>query len=175
MDLEVSAELRHGPAKDWIQQVAETSSLLGGLTAIINPGVYRAGMECVKKIQSNPELIAKGEDLLQILRYWTSPYTTVSLISNRNSPLHRDNGGGYASMDLLISVGEYKDGWFQVPGLGYNVFYNSGTAIAIAGRVVVHGARAEGERLVWAQYLKENILGELDVHEPDWIQIADLL
>jgi hypothetical protein len=173
--MEVSKEMRNGAAQSWVKEMSGTSALLGGLTAVINPAVFRAGIQCIESIQRDPGKIAKNEGLLEILTYWSSPYTVVSLISNRNTPCHRDNGAGYACMDLLLSIGNYTNAYFNLPGLGFNLFYNSGTMVGICGRVVDHGASGEGERLVWAQYLKENILRELDVEEPDWVQIADLV
>jgi len=174
LDMEVSKEMRRQEAQKWLEEISDTSALMGGLTALINPEVYRAGMECLEAISLNPEMIAKNDDLLKILSYWTSPYLAISLISNRNSPLHRDNGGGYSTMDLLVTLGKYRQGWFHVPGLGYNLSYNSGTVIGICGRVVRHGATAEGERLVLAQYLKANMLRELGIKEPDWVNSSVL-
>jgi len=170
LDMEVSKEMRRKEAQEWTKEMSDISALIGGLTALINPEVYRAGMECLDAITLNPELIAKNVDLCDILAFWTSPYLAVSLISNRNTPLHRDNGGGYPTMDLLITVGKYRRGWFNVPSLGYNLRYNSGTVIGICGRVVRHGAIAEGERLVWAHYLKANVLQELGIKEPYWVK-----
>jgi hypothetical protein len=173
--MEVSKEMRRKEAQQWTKELSETSALTGGLTALINPEVYRAGIEALEAIILNPELVSKNDDLHEILTFWTSPFLAISLISNRNSPLHRDNGGGYPTMDLLMSVGKYRHAWFNVPGLGYNLCYNSGTVIGICGRVVRHGATAEGQRLVWAHYLKINMLQELGITEPDWVQLDNLV
>lgn len=155
--------------------MAETSALLGGLMAIINPPVYEAGMKCVERISETASQIAKNEDLEDILQSWATPFTAMSLISNRNTPLHRDNGAGYTCMDLLVSVGDYKNGWFHAPGLGFNFYYYSGTVIGINGRVVRHGGEAEGQRFCWAQYLRENVLAELKVPEPYWASLDEIV
>jgi len=53
-------------------------------------------------------------------------------------------------MDLLVMLGDYRNGWFNVPGLGYNFYYPSGTVIDICSWVVRHEAEAIGKRLCWA-------------------------
>lgn len=95
-------------------------------------------------------------------------------MSNRDSPLHRDTGAAYTCMDLLVSVGQYTNGEFQVPGLGLNLWYRPGTVIGLLGRIVRHGAKANGGRLCFAQYLRETVLDAMDINYPDWVNIQDL-
>jgi hypothetical protein len=78
-------------------------------------------------------------------------------------------------MDMLVSVGNYKEGKFQAPGLGMEFSYSSGTVITVAGRVIRHGATTDAERLCMSLYQKENIFLALDVSEPDWVHIDDLI
>jgi len=94
---------------------------------------------------------------------WTSPYTGFSLINNRDTPFHRDNGAGYSTMDTLLTVGKHQKGWLYLPGLGYRLFYIGFTT---AGRVVRHGASADGEQLCCSWYLRSNVLEALNVDEP---------
>ena len=174
MDLEVSAELRKNPAYVWTAYVEETAALLGAALAIMNPNIYDAGIQCIRTFSENPHKINKNDRLGQILQIWASPYTACSLINNRNTPLHRDNGANYQAMDLLTTVGDYKNGWLELPGLGYRLRYNSGTVVTIAGRVVRHGATADGERLCWAQYLRQSVLESLEIPEPSWVSVMDI-
>ena len=146
--------------------VEETAAILGATLSIINPQVYQAGIECIRKFANDPAKINKNETLGEILQAWSSPYTACSLINNRDTPFHRDNGAGYSAMDLLVTVGEYRSGTLELPGLGYSFRYSSGTVVGIAGRVVRHGVKAEGDRLCWANYLRESVLEAMEVPEP---------
>jgi len=177
LDIEVSAELRKpdSEAHQWLAAMQETSMLLGAVLSIINPGVYETGARFITKINQHPDLVAKRENLGALLESWTSPYTSASLISNRESPLHRDRSGGYSTMDLLLSVGNYSEGRFHVPGLGYDFLYTSGTVIGIVGRVLMHGATSSGERLCYAQWNKKNVLDSLHIPDPEWIFVQDLV
>lgn len=173
--MEVAAILRNPLARQWVQQMEETFAFLGGILSIINPAQYNVGISYVEKIRSEPERIAKRNYLEYLLGTWTLPYAACSLMNNRDSPLHRDNGGGYRSMDLLTSVGKYGEGRLYLPGLGVEFWYGSGSVVGIAGRVVLHGAEANGERLCIAQYSRENVLQALGISEPEWTVIQDLL
>jgi len=173
--MEVAAVLRNPLAQEWVSQMEDTFALLGGILSIINPAQFNVGITCVESFGNQPEKIAKREHLQGLLKAWTSPYPSCSLMNNRDSPLHRDNGGGYSSMDLLTSVGEYTDGRLFLPGLGLEFAYGSGSVVGIAGRVVQHGASAHGERLCIAQYFRENVLEALEIPEPGWTVIEELL
>ena len=175
MSMEVGASLRKPAAQAWIAEIEETMALLGGILAVINPAQYRAGIACIEAIAENHSQIAKSETLKDLLSDWSSPFNVISVMNNRDSPLHRDNGGGYSTMDMLISVGEYSNCLFSVPGLGAEFWNRSGSVVALAGRVVRHGASADGERLCIAQYSRETVFEELDIPEPDWISVDNLI
>jgi hypothetical protein len=147
--MEVSAELRwpDSHAHQWIQGMEDTSMLLGAVVSIINPAVYDTGTRFIQEIRNHPQRVAKRENLGMLMESWTSPYTSASLISNRDSSPHRDKSGGYSTMDLLLSIGNYSHGRFHVPGLGYEFLYTPGTVIGVTGRVLEHGATCSGERL----------------------------
>jgi len=173
LDIEVAAELRKSAAPAWVSEMGETSAFLGGLLRVINPAEFETGIACIKAIVKGDQ-VAKKENLDDLGRIWTSPYPTVSLMSNRNSPIHRDTGGDYSSMDMLVSVGPYEKAVFNVPGLGLKFWYDTGTVIGLLGRILQHGAECTGDRLCWAQYLKENVLDSLGIPPPKWVHIQDL-
>jgi len=174
LDMEVGAELRRASGLAWVQSMERTSAFLGAVLAVAHPSTFQTGMSCVKSIGEGNK-IAKAENIKDLLAVWSSPMTTVSLMSNRDSLLHRDVGASHSCMDLLVSVGTYTSGEFHVPGLGLQLWYRPGTVIGLLGRVVRHGAVAFGGRLCFAQYLRESVLDELQIPYPDWVYIQDLL
>ena len=158
----------------WIESMQVSSALLGALVAVMNPEVYNTGVRCIQAFNDDPDMVAKSGQLQELLEVWSSPYPVVSLISNQDSPLHRDNGGDYSSMDLLASVGDYVNGRFNVPGLGPDLLYSSGTVIGVASWVVHHRATARGQQLCLAMWLQQNVLASSNIPAPDWVQIQDL-
>jgi hypothetical protein len=173
--MEVGATLQKVSARQWMAEIEETCALLGGILAVINPAQYTAGLSCIREIGNRQNEIAKAEHLQELLEVWTSPYNVFSVMNNRNSPLHRDNGGAYSTMDLLTSVGEYRNGRFMVPGVGVEMSNRSGTVIALAGRVVRHGGKCDGERLCIAQYTRQNVYNKLGIAEPGWTSIQNII
>lgn len=171
--MEVSAELRKPVVSAWVSVMETTNTLLGAVLGVIHPPTFNAGVNCVLGIERSPD-IAKRENLDDLLQVWTSPCIAGSVINNRNTPLHRDNGASYGSMDILTSVGSFNKGRFMVPGLGYEFLFTSGSVFGLLGRIVQHGAEVDGERMCLAQYLRENIFSTLGVEEPEWINVNDI-
>lgn len=171
--MEVGARLRESAGQAWVKAMAGSTAFLGGVLAVIHPSTYNTGMKCVEAIRTADD-VAKREGMEDVMRTWSSPLTTVSLMSNRDTPLHRDTGATYTCMDLVVSVGNYISGEFQVPGLGLDLWYRPGTVIGLLGRIVRHGAVAFGGRLCFAQYLRETVLDSLGITQPEWINIRDL-
>lgn len=150
-------------------------AFVGAVLSVINPNQFNSGISAIERIWSEPEKVKKREVLPDLLKIWTSPSLAMSLMSDRDSPYHRDNGGSYPSMDTLLSVGNYKEGEFHAPGLGLDFWYPSGTMVTFAGRVIRHGATADPGRLCLSLYQKENVLQALDISEPDWVHIDDFI
>lgn len=169
--MEVGALLRQG-GQGWVVAMEETTAFLGAVLGVIHPETFAAGRQCLQAIRESDQ-VAKRESLEQLLQHWASPFIAGALISNRDSALHRDTGGGYPVMDLLVSVGPYVNGCFAVPGLGFELWYGRGTVIGLLGRVLRHGATASGERVCFAQYMRENVFETLNVAEPEWARIQD--
>ena len=173
LDMEVGAALRKAELRAWVSEMGESTAVLGGILRVMHPATFASGLKCIEGIKHSKKVV-KREHLDEVLEVWTSPYTTFSLINNRDTPLHRDNGGSHTVMDMLVSVGPYESGEFVVPGLGLTFHYSSGTVIGLLGRIVRHGAEATGQRLCFAQYLRENVLEALGISDPEWVNIKDI-
>ena len=173
MDLEVSAELKTVEGLSWIEAASESSALVGAAMSVIHPELFKMGTAGIRAL-NEPGTVNKAETLPQILKHWSAPFTGLSLMNNRMTPAHRDNGGGYRWMDLLLTVGKYRRGLLDLPGLGVKVLYSAGTAVAVSGRVIRHAASAEGERLCIAYYMRENVVKKLNLDDPSWAHIRDI-
>ena len=40
---------------------------------------------------------------------------------------------------MLVTIGNYSEGWLHLPGLGFSLVYNLGTLVAITGNILAHG------------------------------------
>src|SRR5258705_11726362 len=111
--MEVSAEMRNPAGQESVSAVTETNELLGAVVSIMHPARFLTGIQCIKGIHESDD-IAKRDNLNELLEEWTSPFIAGSIINNRNTPLHRDNGALYSAMDTLLSVGTFQYGRFMV-------------------------------------------------------------
>lgn len=128
------------------------------------------GIEILQTLEKGGITITdKTNKLPTILKSWTSPFTALSVIINRETPYHRDNGSCHAWMDILLTVGDYQDGRIEFPGLGFRLKYDSGTLVALTGRLVRHGANFRGHRACIAYYMRQNVSEAVGAGTPSWM------
>lgn len=146
----------------------DTQMIVSGLLKIIHPGQYKAGekaQEQLRKIQLEPVAT-----FLKVEELWKTPFTGISLISNRETTLHRDTQGELPWYDILLTVGDYSEGRMEVPGVGIRLAYNSGTFVAIAGKVLAHGvAKVERNRFCFAHFMRSKVVKRLNSGNVDWV------
>ena len=144
------------------------SALVGGILSIIHPELYSAGVESIKSLNNHPGFVHKGENLRAVLKIWSSPFTAITTISNRDTPYHRDNGSAHSWFDILVALGEYENGRIEFPGLGMRLKYDPGTIVAFTGRVLQHGANCPGDRACIAYHMRLNVIQRLGITTPSW-------
>jgi len=167
--LKVSAEMRsNGAAVEWLKSTRDFTALAGGILSIIQPELYQIGRAALETLYENPELVESPEDLLQALKIWYSPFSAISVISNRLTPLHRDMQGRPEWYDMLVALGEYEHGRISLPGLGLIYRYNPGTIIAFSGKIFQHGATCPGDRACLAYYMHDNVLERVAAPMISW-------
>ncbi|KAH9476467.1 hypothetical protein JR316_0010379 [Psilocybe cubensis] len=172
--LEVSLDLCNPIGQEFIRDTTTSSALLGAILSIIHPEQYRAGMKFLQRLAAEPELVHKAEILKQILTIWSSPFGVMTVISNRDTPYHRDNGSCYSWYDFLMPLGKGEHGRLELPGLGLRYKYDPMTLVAITGRLLQHGAVCDGDRAVIVYYMRRTVFEELGVQEAGWSTTYDL-
>lgn len=121
----------------------------------------------------NPEMVKEGSETLEILRHWTTPFTGYGLISNCNTPLHRDNNSQGTWFDFLTTIGEYNSGsTLQLDNIDMELEYDSGTMVALLGKIIRHGtSELVGNRICIAQYMQDNVQDRFKIQAPGWMRI----
>jgi hypothetical protein len=148
-------------------------ALIGGILSIIQPLLFDMGIQALKQLESDRDLCENPERLRDVLGFWHAPFSAISVISNRVTPLHCDTGGRAEWMDLLLALGEYDNGRFSVPAFGYTFKYNPGTIVALSSKIFRHGATCVGNRAAIAFYMRDNVLNRLCLPSGTWLQQAD--
>jgi hypothetical protein len=171
--LKVSEVLkRENPACEWLRKSRMPFALIGGILSIIHPFLFDMGVQALRELESDPELCDKPQKLREVLRFWHMPFSGISVISNRLTPLHCDTGGRAEWTDMLLALGDYDNGRFSVPAFGYTFKYNPGTVVALSSKIFRHGATCEGNRAAIAFYMRDNVLNRLGLSSGTWLQQA---
>lgn len=121
-------------------------------------------METMIRLRSEP-------DLRPALQHWPSVFNAVTVLSNRETPLHRDNNSRSQWYDMLATIGPYEDACLELPGAGLKLKYSSGTILGFAGKVLRHGvAECKGERLCLAYYMRDKVHERMGVEAAGWMK-----
>jgi len=95
-------------------------------------------------------MMGSDANLEDVVKLWYSIFNGAQVISNRETPVHRDNNSRSEWYDLLTTVGPYQEAILELPGVGLRFRYRSGTVIGLLRRVLSHGVSdADGEGYVW--------------------------
>jgi hypothetical protein len=173
--LEVSKPLKlttsgHQECTEWLSSIMETSALIGAILSIIHPELYHSGRDTLLALARQPTKVKEADLYVNLLQYWSSGFSGMSVISNRECPMHRDIQARKPWYDILATFGDYKDGRLELPNLGIRLEYNPGTVVGLAGRVVRHGvAHCTGNRVCLAYYMRDTVHERAGIQAPGWM------
>lgn len=175
--MRVSGELlrRDNAVLKWLANTKSSMALLGGIMSVIQPDLYRTGRCALEELFNEQGYVGQSWELLEALSVWWTPFSAMTVVSNRETPLHRDMGGRVEWSDMLIALGHYEHGRFSIPGLGMLYRYNPGTILAFSGKAFEHGASCPGNRACIALYMKDNVIKRLKQPTPSWLNIGDYI
>jgi hypothetical protein len=164
-----SANFRSPAALEWLDAVSESNAIFSAILAVIHPKLYDAGRQTIKRLRDTP-----GVDPQDVLSRWASAFSGVAVISNRLTPAHRDAGSRFNWYDILVTLGSYRNCNLKLPGLGISLEYGPGTVVGILGKVLEHEVPgAEGDRVCYAYFMKNNVHEWAKVPASDWMHAKD--
>lgn len=148
----------------WTIAMSDTSAIVTGILRIMHPDLYRAGCEAMAQLLTNqPELF----DLIQ---RWGTPFTAVSVISNRITVPHRDTKSLMEYFDILTSVGPFTFTLMEFDGIGIQVKIIPGTIIGLCGWVLRHAVpKCREDRVIYAWYMRGAVHASQDVRPASWM------
>lgn len=136
--------------------------LLDTVLSITAPELRQAGQAAINKIRD------KGKH--DHVAAWTSSYSAMSVIVNRETIRHRDSGGAPTHFDALVAAGTASGAYFEIPDIGMRLKYEPGTVVVLAGRLLSHRVLAwkKGERICLAHYMRDNVHERYQIRRPGW-------
>ncbi|KAG2130940.1 uncharacterized protein EDB93DRAFT_1061633, partial [Suillus bovinus] len=144
-DPEVSASLKGPLSEGILNAIARPAAITLAALMIMHPGQYWAGLRTFTRLGEKAET-KELPRMSEILQYWASVFNMLSIISNRQTPYHRDHLLIPKCFDILTTVGNYSNAWMSMPSLQLELRYNPGCMIGFSGRIVRHGVHeVEGD------------------------------
>ena len=137
---------------------------------LISPELHAAGWDAITKMWSHPYT-------REMANAWSSPYTGITVISNRVTPSHVDAKGYLRWYDILLGFGTYTQATLRLPDIGAELEYLPGTIIAINGKFLRHEVTGwiGGDRICYAHFMRKEVLDRLGVRILSWVAQADYL
>ena len=164
---QASVNFRLEDALIWLTAISESNAIVSAILAVVHPNLYDAGWKAMDCLMKTPEVCPQN-----VLSQWASVFSGVSVISNRMTPLHRDNGSRTHWYDVLVSLGSYQNCNLELPGLGISLEYSPGTVVGFSGMVLEHAVpMVEGDRVCYAYFMKDNVHDWAKVPCKDWMDI----
>lgn len=184
--LQASSTLKDdfGGGMRFIRDIMDFQAIVGGVMSVLHPAQYcimRAALiRAANPGKKNPDgkpvspvhAIQDVDGLRRILRYWASGFTGLSVISQRESPFHRDGQSPMGMFDLLATIGRTIDPNLraELPGIGIRFQYNPGTLLSVLSKSVRHGVSASTEeRYCLAFFMRERVLRQLGYDQHPWM------
>ena len=98
----------------------------------MHPAQYWAGLGTFASLGEKAES-RELPNMSETLQYWASVFNTLSVITNRQTPNHRDHLSIPEGFDILTTVGNYSNGRMRMPSLQLEFKYDPGCMIAFSG------------------------------------------
>ncbi|KAG2352191.1 hypothetical protein BDR07DRAFT_1384655 [Suillus spraguei] len=135
-DPEVSASLKGPSSENILKAIARPAAIASAALRGYEPCHTSENKAVSKELPQMPET----------LQYWASVFNSLSIISNRETPNHRDHLSIPECFDILTTVGNYSNARMSMPSL------------QLEFRIVRHGVDGgEGDRIAWAWYMRDSV------------------
>jgi len=171
--LYVSSHVRSEEAGYFLDITTGLDTICNAITALVGPQQYDVGLAAVQLIKAGSHLHNTHPNMDR----WTSVWSGFSIIVNRITWLHRDNGAAPMDYDLLVSGGTHQQCVLDIHELGSRLSYPPGTGVAIVGKVLRHGVKTwdGGERVCQARFMKDAVHDRLGQSRPEWVCYDDYI
>lgn len=166
---QISRSLGHptiGPdVRRWLLDMYQYHAVIAAALAIMHPDLYRCTQECMRQLAMSGKINLFEATLL----LWPLVFNVVSLIANRQSPLHRDVRARLGWYDVLATFGNYVGGILEMSNIGLKVSYDPGTVVALCGKSIRHGAgEVGGDRICLAYFMRDKVHQWAGVRAPTY-------
>ena len=157
--------LAKGNAQEWNTRMQPVAAVVNAILCATHLELYNAAKATIAALRSERQFDAA-------LDCWPSMFSAMALMSNRQTPRHRDNKTWHTFYDIILTVGQYNVADFAITGLGASLNYSPGTIVALCAAILEHAVEVEtGERVCWVFYMRRDIFQYAGVKIPHWAEL----
>ncbi|KIJ65267.1 hypothetical protein HYDPIDRAFT_89118 [Hydnomerulius pinastri MD-312] len=140
---------------------------------VMHPDFYVSGREALGRLQA----WAKEADaeMAALIPHWPSVFSVISVIKNRETPLHRDQSCRVQWLDLLVGIGGDPDLHMELESIGRWIRYSLGTVVALSDKLIQHGVPASTrDRTCIVQHMRDAVHAFAEVHRAEHPSVGSL-
>jgi hypothetical protein len=156
----------HLGSQKWIKITNNSEKFINLTLSLIHPNLFTSGLLILKKLRKLKATKVTAKE-------WQSVYTGIAVVSNRETPPHRDSGGRPEWYDTLINYsGTGGNPRLQLNSLGMDLEYSTGTVVSFCGSILEHEVRHWGtsDRACYAHFMRESVRKRFDVPPAGWVE-----
>lgn len=143
----------------------ETGALLSAILRVTHPDLYMAGRNSLIKIMSD------HPNCKEAIARWPTVFNMVQIISNRQTPFHRDVSGQPTWYDLLVTLGSYQRATLALRNIGIRVAYRPGSIALISSLLLHHGvAEVDPDRLCYSWFMTDAVHTNQSIPTVSWMR-----
>ncbi|KAG2361476.1 hypothetical protein BDR07DRAFT_1377167 [Suillus spraguei] len=115
-DPEVSASLKGPSSENILKAIARLAAIASAALRVMHPQQYFAGLRALSHL-GDKAVSKELPQMPEMLQYWASMFNSLSIISNWETPNHRDHLLIPECFDILTTVGNYSNARMSMPSL----------------------------------------------------------
>lgn len=144
----------------------EEGALCSAILSIAHPDLFEVAQDVAAAAS------AGGRAVEEALAVWPAIFNRLQVLSNRETPFHRDNSGEATWYDLLLTFGTHDPATLVMRNLGIEVAYGPGSAVLLCSQLIHHGvARVDPDRICYAWFFNRHLQANMHVSDVGWMDV----
>ncbi|KAF9218814.1 hypothetical protein BS17DRAFT_686582, partial [Gyrodon lividus] len=124
-----------GPDKLWLEDGTLSFRLIDTILVVAHTKLYNWSSAVIQQLCADEKIL----DLHGLIKEWPSVFTTITIVQNRETPLHQDPKSMPRGYNVFLSISSYEEAILELPTLGIQFCYTPGSAVLCSRLLMRHG------------------------------------
>ncbi|KAF9226531.1 hypothetical protein BS17DRAFT_696827, partial [Gyrodon lividus] len=138
--------------------------LIDAILAVAHPKLNKWASAVIQELCTHEEIL----DFHGLIKEWPLVFTAITIVQNREMPLHRDPKSMPRGYNVFLSIGSYEEAILALPTLGIQSCYTPGSVLLCSGLLMRHGVSIaeHRKRISYVLYMRPSIFDYVLVPQP---------